>query len=104
VLSLKQTFEPPSSKAEAGFTTYEELGTGFCILRSAFIELKSGGEVRGLLRSNPQISVDAETGEILFDQDFLSENSFAKEFLVMAELTMFFNRCYIQLIHRLPTA
>lgn len=74
------------------------------ILHSAFIELKSGGEVRGLLLSNPQISVDAETGEILFDQDFLSENSFAKELLEMAELTMFFNRCYTQLIHRLPTA
>ena len=72
------------------------------ILHSAFIELKAGGEVQGLLRSNPQIGVDPETGEALFDQDFLSENSFQTEFREMAELTMFFNRCYMQLIHRFP--
>ena len=70
------------------------------ILHSAFIELKAGGEVQGLLRSNSQISVDPETGEALFDQDFLSENSFQNEFREMAELIMFFNRCYTQLIHR----
>lgn len=45
------------------------------ILHSTFIELKAGGEVRGLLRSNPQVSVDTKTGEVSFDQDFLSENS-----------------------------
>jgi hypothetical protein len=72
------------------------------ILHSAFIELEAGGEVQGLLRSNPQISVDPETGETLFDQDFLSENSFQNEFHEMAELIMFFNRCHTQLIHRFP--
>jgi hypothetical protein len=72
------------------------------ILHSAFIELKAGGEVQGLLRSNPKISVDPETGETLFDQDFLSENSFQNEFREMADLIVFFNRCYTQLIHRFP--
>lgn len=72
------------------------------ILHSAFIELKSGREVWGLLRSNPQISFDPETGETLFDQESLSENSFADEFLEMADLAIFFSRCYIQLIHRFP--
>jgi hypothetical protein len=72
------------------------------ILHSAFIELKAGGEVQVLLRSNPQINVDPETGETLFDQDFLSEKSFQNEFREMAELIMFFNRCYTQLIHRFP--
>jgi hypothetical protein len=72
------------------------------ILHSAFIELKAGGEVQGLLRSNPQIGVDPETGETLFDQDFLSEHSFQNEFREMAELIVFYNRCYTQLIQRFP--
>jgi hypothetical protein len=72
------------------------------ILHSAYIELKAGGEVHGLLRSNPKLTTDGETGELLFDQEMLSEKSFEYELKEMAELAMFFNRCYIQLIHRLP--
>jgi hypothetical protein len=41
------------------------------ILHSAYIELKAGGEVRELMRSNPRLEVDSETGEKLFDQEFL---------------------------------
>jgi hypothetical protein len=52
------------------------------------------------MRSNPRLDVDSETGEPLFDQEMLSENSFEFEFKEMADLAMFFNRCYIQLIHR----
>jgi hypothetical protein len=72
------------------------------ILHSAYIELKAGGEVRGLIRSNPRLETDSETGEIMFDQEMLSEKSFDHEFKEMAELGMFFNRCYMQLIHRFP--
>ena len=72
------------------------------ILHSAYIELKAGGQVHGLMRSNPQLSVDNETGEPLFDQEMLSEESFEYEFKEMADLAMFFNRCCMQLIHRLP--
>ena len=72
------------------------------ILHSAYIELKAGGELRGLLRSNPQLTTDSETGELLFEQEILSKRSFEHEFREMAELAVFFNRCYIQLIHRLP--
>jgi hypothetical protein len=49
------------------------------ILHSAFIELKAGGEVQGLLRSNPRTQVDEETGETLFDQELLTAESFSKE-------------------------
>ena len=73
------------------------------LLHSAYIELKAGGEVHGLMRSNPQLTVDPETGEFLFDQEMLSERSFEHEFKEMEELAMFFNRCYAQLIQRLPT-
>jgi hypothetical protein len=72
------------------------------ILHSAFIELKAGGEVHGLLRSNPKIQVDEETGEPLFDQELLTSESFSKEMATMAELANFLNRAYLQLIARYP--
>lgn len=72
------------------------------ILHSAFIELKAGGETQGLMRSNPKTQVDEETGEALFDQEFLTAESFSKELKVMAEVAVFLNRAYIQLIHRFP--
>ena len=54
------------------------------------------------MRSNPRFEVDSETGEPLFDQEVLSENSFEFEFKEMADLALFFNTCYTQLLHRLP--
>jgi hypothetical protein len=72
------------------------------ILHSAFIELKAGGEVQGLLRSNPKIQVDEETGETMFDQELLTSESFSKEMKTMGELAVFLNRAYVQLIARYP--
>lgn len=72
------------------------------VLHSAFIELKAGGEVHGLLRSNPKTEVDEETGEVLFDQEFLTDASFHKEMKMMAEVAFFLNRAYTQLIQRYP--
>ncbi|TVZ40924.1 hypothetical protein P886_0258 [Alteromonadaceae bacterium 2753L.S.0a.02] len=70
------------------------------ILHSAFIELKGGGEVQGLIRSNPKLQMDEETGESLFDQEILTGSSFEKEMKQMAEADLFLNRAYMQLIHR----
>lgn len=42
-----------------------------------------------------------ETGEISFDQEPLTEASFATDMREMAELALFLNRCYLQLVHRL---
>ena len=72
------------------------------ILHSAFIELKAGHEVQALLRSNPRLTPDSETGELLYDQEILSERSFNEELRETAEVAVFINRCYVQLIHRLP--
>lgn len=72
------------------------------ILHSAFIELKDGGEVKGILRSDPKLQVDAETGKVLFDQEFLTAESFTAEMKSMAEVLMFLNRVYLQLVHRYP--
>lgn len=70
------------------------------ILHSAYIEVKAGGEVLALVRSDPKLIVDSETGEISIDQETLTEQSFDKEFGELAELSMFFGRCELQLIHR----
>ena len=72
------------------------------ILHSAFIELKAGSEVVGLMRSNPKIQIDEETGSVLFDREMLRPESFAAEMQRMAEAAMFLNRAYMQLIHRFP--
>ena len=72
------------------------------ILHSAFIELKAGGEVQGLVRSDPRLGVDEETGETLFDQEYLTPNSFDSEMQKMAEAALFLSRVYTQLIHRYP--
>jgi hypothetical protein len=72
------------------------------ILHSAFIELKAGGEVQGLLRANPKTQVDEETGETLYDHELLSSDSFSKEMKMIAEVAIFLNRAYIQLVARYP--
>ncbi|MBN3780246.1 hypothetical protein G3O06_22170 [Burkholderia sp. Ac-20345] len=72
------------------------------ILHSAYIELKAGGEVQGMLRSGARFQVDEETGEPLFDQELLTDKSFISEMKAMAELELFLNRAYTQLIHRYP--
>lgn len=70
------------------------------ILHSAYIEFKAEGELVALIRSNPKLSTDTETGEPLFDQEMLSESTFEFELMETADLAFFFNRCYTQLIAR----
>ncbi len=74
------------------------------ILHSAFIELKAGGEVQGILRSNPKLHLDDETGEVLFEREMLTADSFSAEMQRMAEVAVFLNQAYLQLIHRYPQA
>lgn len=72
------------------------------ILHSAFIELKAGGEFHGILRSNPKLEIDEETGEVMFNQEPLTSDSFSREMKMMAKVAVVLNRAYIQLIHRYP--
>jgi hypothetical protein len=72
------------------------------ILHSAFIALKAGGEVVGLVRSNPRVTIDEETGSVLYDQEILKPESFANEMRRMGEAAVFLNRAHVQLIHRFP--
>ena len=70
------------------------------ILHSAFIELKCGDDVQSLMRSNPRLQVDEETGETLYDEEFLTPESFSNDMQKMAEVAVILNRSYIQLMHR----
>jgi hypothetical protein len=72
------------------------------ILHSAFVEFKAGGEVVGVMRSNPRLTVDYETGEVLYDQEMLTPESFTEEMQRMGKAAVFLNRAYLQLIQRYP--
>jgi hypothetical protein len=72
------------------------------ILHSAFIELKAGGDFMELQRTNPKLNIDEESGEVLFDQEFLTPESFSNEMKKMAEAAIFLGSAYLQLIHRYP--
>ena len=45
---------------------------------------------------------DPETGEIDFDQELLTDKSFAEECEEMGRIAFFLNRCHTQLVHRYP--
>lgn len=66
------------------------------ILHSAYIELKAGGEIMGLMKSNPKLNNKYKTS----NNEMLTEKSFKKEMENMAILALFLNRCHMQLIHR----
>ena len=72
------------------------------VLHSAYNELKAGGEVVGIVRTDPKIKIDNITQEPIFDIELLSDKSFEKEMLELAILALFLNRCRLQLIQRLP--
>lgn len=72
------------------------------MLHSAYVEIKAGGEIEGILRSGARLQVDDETGEPLFDQELLTDKSFTCEMQAMVELELFLDRVYKQLIHRYP--
>lgn len=68
------------------------------ILHSAYLELKGGGEVLAIMRSNPKIN----TKETVRDNEILTEKSFEQEMQNMTKLALFLGRCKMQLIHRYP--
>jgi hypothetical protein len=72
------------------------------LLHSAYIELKAGDDVMGILRSNPKLRVDPSSGEVLFDQEMLSEEAILNEMGKLAELAFRLNVHYTQLIHWAP--
>jgi len=72
------------------------------LLHSTYIELKAGGEVQGLIRSNPKIGVDSETGELIWDQEPFSEDVVYGKLKESADAMFRLSQHYVQLIHWYP--
>jgi hypothetical protein len=72
------------------------------LIHSAYIELKTSGQLFGLIRSNPRLKEDPLSGELLWDQEGLTKKSFEHGMTQMAEIAWQLNLHYIQLIHWAP--
>jgi hypothetical protein len=72
------------------------------LLHSAYFELKGGGEVRGVLRSDPKIEIDPDTGEPMFDRELLSVSGLTRLLQELAQISFRLNMHYVQLIHWAP--
>ena len=72
------------------------------LLHSTYIELKAGGEVHGYVRSNPEVGVDPDTGELIYDQeDFSAEHIYSK-LREYGDYMFQLNINHVQLIHWHP--
>jgi hypothetical protein len=72
------------------------------LIHSAYIEVKAGGEVIGLVRSNPRLKEDSTSGELLWDREVLKDESFQSGMKRLAEVAFDLNMHYVQLIHWAP--
>jgi hypothetical protein len=71
-------------------------------LHSAFFEMKGGGEVLGMLRSNPKVKTDQTTGDVLFDEEALTDEAASKHLRKLGDLAFTLGQHYLQLIHWSP--
>lgn len=72
------------------------------LLHSTYIELKGGGEVHGYIRSNPEVGVDPESGELIFDQEDFSEQNIHGKIQEYGEYMFRLNLLHVQLTHWAP--
>jgi hypothetical protein len=72
------------------------------LLHSTYVELKSGGVVHGYLRSNPEIGVDPESGELIYDQEEFTSKLIHAKLREYADDMFRLNTIYMQLIHWHP--
>ena len=72
------------------------------LLHSAYIELKGGGEVLGILRSNPKVRIDPVTGHKVFDEEAVTDEAISEHLQQLGELAFSLGQHYLQLIHWAP--
>ena len=72
------------------------------LLHSTYIELKAGGEVHGYIRSNPEIGVDPDTGELIYDMEDFSAEVIHNKIREYGEFMFRLGINYKQLIHWHP--
>lgn len=73
------------------------------LLHSAFVELKGGDEVFGLVRVNPRLVID-EDGEYEIASEHLSDVGLLERIARLGPLVVALNLHYMQLIHWAPFA
>lgn len=74
------------------------------LLHSTYVEIKAGGEVHGYLRSNAQVGVDPDSGELIHDQEAFSADSIYLKIQEYGGEVMRLNLSYTQLINWYPFA
>lgn len=72
------------------------------LLHSTYIEIKSGGRLHGYIRSNPEIGVDPDSGEIIYDEEPVSADLIHRKMREYEEDMMQLNLVHVQLIHWYP--
>jgi hypothetical protein len=72
------------------------------LLHSTFVELKAGGELAGYMRSNPKITVDPDSGEVVFDQEALSAETIYEKLGEYSDAALRLGNHHLQLIHWCP--
>ncbi len=84
-------------------TTFHELRKHRnALLHSSYIELNAGGDLLGYIRSNPRISVDPESGEIIQDMEALTEDIVKAKMVESAHAAFRLSQNHVQLIHWSP--
>lgn len=72
------------------------------LLHSTYVELKSGGEVHGYIRSNPEVGVDPETGDLIFEQEDFSAEAIYSKIREYGGYMLRLNFLHVQLIRWAP--
>jgi hypothetical protein len=72
------------------------------LLHSTYSELKVGGEVHGYVCSNPEIGVDPDTGELIYDQEDFSAELIYSKLREYGDYMFRLNINHVQLIHWHP--
>lgn len=72
------------------------------LLHSTFVELKGGGDVLEYLRCNPDITVDPDTGELVYDHEDFSADVINAKIKEYAHHVFRLGQVYVQLVHWSP--
>ena len=107
-VDLTRQYRFPNGAQKA--TEAEELRSTFHALRkfrnrvvhSAYHEVITGGQVAAILRTNPKITVDPDTGEIEYDQEDFNTNNIRKEIGRHVQAFFILHTIRTQLVHWYP--
>lgn len=72
------------------------------LVHSTYIELEAGGDLLGLMRSNPKLEIDTESGEVIFDQEPFTQAVANEKLKEVAEAAFRLGQHYLQIIHWFP--